>query len=148
MICFGIWYIYVVIVVISTHAQKSRSLNSIGPVLKLINICTKFNHVLIVERYYSTAAKVDLSVFKFVYMLQHELLIPNRSYSETVLKNFINRPLAQLLSAQATGAGGLGFDSRVHHQRLAIAATFFRNCVARALSRGDGPRHSLHVSAY
>ena len=32
-------------------------------------------------------------------------------------------------------------------QRLATAATFFRSCVARALSRGDGPRNSLHASA-
>ena len=32
-------------------------------------------------------------------------------------------------------------------QRLAIAATFLRSCVAQALSRGDGPRHSLHASA-
>ena len=28
-------------------------------------------------------------------------------------------------------------------QRLATAATFLRSCVAQALSRGDGPRHSL-----
>ena len=33
-------------------------------------------------------------------------------------------------------------------QRLATAATFLRSCVAQALSRGDGPRHSLHASAY
>ena len=33
-------------------------------------------------------------------------------------------------------------------QRLAIAATFHRSCVAQALSREDGPRHSLHASAY
>ena len=29
-----------------------------------------------------------------------------------------------------------------YRQRLATAATFFRSCVAQALSRGDGPRHS------
>ena len=29
-------------------------------------------------------------------------------------------------------------------QRLATAATFLRSCVAQALSRGDGPRYSLH----
>ena len=33
-------------------------------------------------------------------------------------------------------------------QRLAIVATFVRNCVTQALSRGDGPRHSLHASVY
>ena len=32
-------------------------------------------------------------------------------------------------------------------QRLAIVATFLRSCVAQALSRGDGPRNSLHASA-
>ena len=33
-------------------------------------------------------------------------------------------------------------------QRLATVATFLRSCVAQALSRGDGPRNSLHASAY
>ena len=32
------------------------------------------------------------------------------------------------------------------HHRLATAAMFLRSCVAQALSRGDGPRHSLHAS--
>ena len=32
-------------------------------------------------------------------------------------------------------------------QRLATGATFLRSCVAQALSRGDGPRLSLHASA-
>ena len=32
-------------------------------------------------------------------------------------------------------------------QRLATVATFLRSCVAQALSRGDGPRNSLHASA-
>ena len=32
-------------------------------------------------------------------------------------------------------------------QRLATVATILRSCVAQALSRGDGPRNSLHVSA-
>ena len=32
-------------------------------------------------------------------------------------------------------------------QRLATVATLLRNCVAQALSRGDGPRNSLHASA-
>ena len=30
-------------------------------------------------------------------------------------------------------------------QRLATVATFLRSCVAQALSRGDGPRNSLHA---
>ena len=33
-------------------------------------------------------------------------------------------------------------------QRLAIVATFVRRCVAQALRRGGGPRHSLHASVY
>ena len=33
-------------------------------------------------------------------------------------------------------------------QRLAIVATFLRSRDAQALSRGDGPRNSLHASAY
>ena len=32
-------------------------------------------------------------------------------------------------------------------QRLATVATLLRSCVAQALSRGDGPRNSLHASA-
>ena len=32
-------------------------------------------------------------------------------------------------------------------QRLATVETFLRSCVAQALSRGDGPRNSLHASA-
>ena len=32
-------------------------------------------------------------------------------------------------------------------QRLATVAAFLRSCVAQALSRGDGPRNSLHASA-
>ena len=44
--------------------------------------------------------------------------------------------------------GGLGFDSRgaqIRHS-IATAATFLRSCVVQGLSRGDGPRHSLHAS--
>ena len=33
-------------------------------------------------------------------------------------------------------------------QRLAIVAKFVRSCVAQTLSRGVGPRHSLHASVY
>ena len=49
------------------------------------------------------------------------------------------------------GAGGLGFESRGRsnriqcRQRLVTAVTSFRSYVTRALSRGDGPRHKLHV---
>ena len=60
--------------------------------------------------------------------------------------------LAQLLSAQALGAGGLGLilgpvKSAQCRQRPATAVTFVRSCVVQTLSHGDGPRHSLHASA-
>ena len=38
-------------------------------------------------------------------------------------------------------------ESTQCRQRLATVATFLRSCVAQALSRGDGPRNSLHASA-
>ena len=55
-------------------------------------------------------------------------------------------------SAHASGARGLGFESRTGQidtvsflrsteQRLATVATFLRSCVAQALSRGDEFRH-------
>ena len=63
-----------------------------------------------------------------------------------------NLPLAQLLSAHAIGAGGLGSNPRSvksaqSRQRLATAAMVLWSCVAQALSHGDGPRNSLHASA-
>ena len=53
----------------------------------------------------------------------------------------------------ASGAGGLGFDSRAGQirQKIANGSTslrcFFgdRRYVAQALSCGDGPRNSLHA---
>ena len=56
------------------------------------------------------------------------------------------------LSAQDIGGGGLGsipqsVKSASCHQRIAIAATFLRSCVAQELSRGYGPHHLLHASA-
>ena len=52
----------------------------------------------------------------------------------------------------STSEEGLWFDSRAGQigqclPRLATAVMFLRICVAQALSRGDGPRHSLHASA-
>ena len=60
---------------------------------------------------------------------------------------FYKRPLAQLLSAHAIGAGGLGFKSRVANGSPPLQRSFGGVNVARALGRGDGPRHSLHASA-
>ena len=40
------------------------------------------------------------------------------------------------------------FKSAQCRQRLATAATLVWNCVALTLSRGDGSRISLHISAY
>ena len=47
----------------------------------------------------------------------------------------------------------MGFDSRVSHIGHSVAKglpplQYFSNCAAQALSHGDGPRHSLHASAY
>ena len=58
--------------------------------------------------------------------------------------------LAQLLRhCYRCGSSGVrksGRSSRKQsRQRLAFAATFFRNCVAQALSRGDGPRHQFYT---
>ena len=50
----------------------------------------------------------------------------------------------------ANGAEDLRLDSRIGQIgqcRQRLAAMFFRKCVAQALSYGDSPRHSLHVSA-
>ena len=52
----------------------------------------------------------------------------------------------------ADGARGSGFDYRagqIGHclQRLVTVATIFWDCVAQALSRGDGSRYPLHISA-
>ena len=51
------------------------------------------------------------------------------------------------------GEGGLGLiPGRSHrtqcHQRLVSSAIFLLSCVVQELSRGDGPRHSLHPSTY
>ena len=58
--------------------------------------------------------------------------------------------IAQLLSARSRfEKPGIRFPDRSNRQcrqRLAIAETFLRSCVAQALSRGDGPRHSLHAT--
>ena len=56
--------------------------------------------------------------------------------------------LAQLLSARyRCGRSGVRFPDRSNRHSVATVATFVRSCVAQALSRGDGPRHSLHASA-
>ena len=54
----------------------------------------------------------------------------------------------------AIGGRGLGLitepvrlDAESLTGGLAIAATFHQSCVAQGLSRGDGPRLSLHASA-
>ena len=49
----------------------------------------------------------------------------------------------------ANGGGVSGFGLIAWPFKLdavATTATFLRSCVAQALSRGDGPRHSLHTT--
>ena len=54
----------------------------------------------------------------------------------------------------ANGSGGLGFDFLAGQIVHSVGngspplQFFFRSCVAQALSRGGGPRHSLHARAY
>ena len=62
-------------------------------------------------------------------------IVPDKALSEY-------RPLAQLLSAHASGAGDLGFNSWVGQISHSVA-TFLWNCVAQVLSRVDGPRYTL-----
>ena len=72
---------------------------------------------------------------------------------EKQLQFAIDRPLAQLLSAytlsvqEVWGSNPGSVKLAQCRQQLATAATFLRSCVAQALSRGDGLRHSLHTSA-
>ena len=53
----------------------------------------------------------------------------------------------------AIGGGGLGFDTRVGQTEHIVAngspslRGFVGAVLPQALSRGDGPRHSLHASA-
>ena len=60
--------------------------------------------------------------------------------------------LAQLLSARAIGAGGLGFKSRVGqiaNGSAPLRRSIGAGCtVAQALCREDGPLFSSHASAY
>ena len=62
-------------------------------------------------------------------------------------KHFGTGRLAQLLSARyRCGRSGVRFLGRSNRHsvanRLSTAGIFLRSCVAQALSRGDGPRHS------
>ena len=62
------------------------------------------------------------------------------------------RPLAQMLSTHAIGVEVLGSNPGPVNlaqcrQRFATVASFLQSCVAQALSRGDGTRHSSHASA-
>ena len=56
-------------------------------------------------------------------------------------------PVSFVIKDIAVVAEDLEFDSDEGGQRLATDAMFLRSCVALALSRGDGSRHSLHASA-
>ena len=65
---------------------------------------------------------------------------------------FINRPVSSVakrtLSVREVWGSIPGpVKSAQCRQRLATVATFLRSCVAQALSRGDGPHHSLRASA-
>ena len=64
----------------------------------------------------------------------------------------LNRPVSSVAKRtlsvrEVWGSIPRPVKSAQSRQRLATAATFLRSCVAQALSRGDGPRRSLHASA-
>ena len=63
-----------------------------------------------------------------------------------------HRSFSSVASQIVISAGGLGLNSLAGQigtvsQWLATVAAFLRSCVAQALSRGDGPRHSSHAFA-
>ena len=66
---------------------------------------------------------------------------------------FPNQPFCVIVEGIAIGVEGLGFPGPGRYNRtrcrqgLATAAMFLRSCSASALSRKDGPHHSLHASA-
>ena len=65
---------------------------------------------------------------------------------------FVLYSISVVVNDATIDAGGLRFDSRVSQieqsrQRLATAATFFRSCIALALSHEDAPRRLLHASS-
>ena len=58
-------------------------------------------------------------------------------------------PVGVMVIDTANGGGVSGFGLIARPFKLdavATPATFLRSCVAQALSRGDGPRHSLHTT--
>ena len=61
-----------------------------------------------------------------------------------------DRPLGVVVHDIAIEPGGYGFDSRTCHIRLGVdngSPPLRRFSVVQALSRDDGPHHSLHASA-
>ena len=76
----------------------------------------------------------------------------NKFYDAALAKMFVwgfeeSRPVSSASMRIAVGAEGLDFDCRVGQIgcSVAIAAMFFRSCVAQALSHKNEPRHSLHA---
>ena len=64
--------------------------------------------------------------------------------------SFRNRPISsvgtpKLSMREIWGSIRRPVESAQCRQRLATAATVLRSCVAQALSRGDGHRHSSHT---
>ena len=71
-------------------------------------------------------------------------LVPVFTYSEPAVSSVAKRTLSV---REVWGSIPGPVKSAQCRQRLATVATFLRSCVAQALSRGDGPRNSLHASA-
>ena len=72
----------------------------------------------------------------------------NKSFVIALGKPKKTWPVGGMIKDIAMGAGGRGIDSRadqIGSVSLTAAATFLWSCAVQALSRRDGPHHSLHA---
>ena len=68
----------------------------------------------------------------------------------TILAIIYNLTVGAVLTDIVIAEGGLRFNyqaGQIGHSVAKDSVMFLRSCVAQALSRGDGSRHSLHASA-
>ena len=107
---------------------------------------TGFPRLVVVDRWRTTCkraryrADVAFSCKEDKYATKY-----NVSDSNPLMQCFINRPVTSVIKHFVIGAGGLRFDSRIHiigHSAANGSPQLRRFCVAQALNRGDGPRHS------
>ena len=122
-------------------------------------VMRQLHRSVVLKRELCTKAK--LSIFRSVYVpiltYGHECWFMNekvRSRIQAAEMGFLRRPRPAVSSVakrtlsvrEVWGSIPWPVKSAQCRQRLATAATFLRSCAAEALSRGDGPRNSLHAS--